>query len=217
FLVGRNQAHLPGFVDGVGQRLLAVDVLAEAHRHDAGRGVRMVRRADGDGVELLGHLVEHLAVVEVPFRVFEPRGLFVEGVLVDVADGDDLAQTAGVVDVAVALATDADPGEAEFLARRVAGARRGGGGRSEPVTGTGGAGQLQKVTTIHERPRGVASQGTDRSAPGVEDSLGRISPVCNEASGRLAGGSNFGRFFFGKSVFHKLIIQNYNTPYSDEE
>src|SRR5262249_52031500 len=34
---------------------------------------------------------------------------------------------------------------------------------------------------------------------------------------RPADGSNFGRFCLGKSVFHKLIIQNYNTPYADEE
>ena len=54
--------------DRVGQRLLAVDVLAQADRHQRRDGVRVVGRGDDDGVEVLA-LVEHLAEVDVlPLR-----------------------------------------------------------------------------------------------------------------------------------------------------
>ncbi len=56
-------AQAAGFVDRVRQRLLREAVLAQLHGHGAGRGVRVVGRADGDGVDALAHLVEHLAEV----------------------------------------------------------------------------------------------------------------------------------------------------------
>ena len=53
-----------GFVDRVRQRLLAIDVLAHlASPSIAADGVRVVGRADGDRVDLVAHLVEHLAEV----------------------------------------------------------------------------------------------------------------------------------------------------------
>ena len=52
--------HQVGLVHVVRQRLLAVDVLAGSHRQDAGQGVGVVRRADGDGVDVL----EQRSVVE---------------------------------------------------------------------------------------------------------------------------------------------------------
>ena len=45
-LLPRRLAHQPGLEDRVRQRLLAVDVLAHPHRHDRGRGVGVVGRAD---------------------------------------------------------------------------------------------------------------------------------------------------------------------------
>ncbi len=168
-LLGRL-AHVPGLGDRVRQRLLAVDVLAHVHRHQAGRRVRVVRRADGDGVDLLAHLVEHLAVVEVRFRVVlslpRPRlDLFgvaqvfqgvVEMVLVDVADGDNVAEFAGLGNVAVALAADADAGNADGFIGGPADARRQAGQREE--AGAGDCRLLQECTprviSTHDGPSG---------------------------------------------------------------
>ena len=98
------------------QRLLAVDVLAHLHGHDGGRGVRVVGRADRHGVDLLAHLVEHLAVVDVTFWPSgTSRACRLASVLVDVAEGDDVAEVAGLVDVAGALAADADAGDVQLL------------------------------------------------------------------------------------------------------
>jgi len=74
-------------------------VFLHAHGHGGGRRVRVVRRADGDGVDALGHLVEHLAEVGVRFRlrVFFTRAA--EPGFVGVADGDNIAGAGGNVNV----------------------------------------------------------------------------------------------------------------------
>ena len=113
-LLGGHLAHHAGLVDRVRQRLLAVDVLAHLHGHDRGRGVRVVGRADGDGVDLLAHLREHLAEVVVLLGVGEARRLGVQRVVVDVAEGDDVAVLAGLAAVAAALAADADAGDVDL-------------------------------------------------------------------------------------------------------
>ena len=78
------------FLDGVGDRLLAVDVFAGAHRRDGDGHVPMVGRADHHGVDIL--TVENLAVVEVEDRV--GRGVlgfgFQAARFIHVAAGDDL-------------------------------------------------------------------------------------------------------------------------------
>ena len=51
-------AHQASFPDRVGQRLLAIDVLAQTHRRHRGRGVRVVGRRDDDGVDLGIELVQ---------------------------------------------------------------------------------------------------------------------------------------------------------------
>ena len=124
-LLGGERPHEACFLDRPGQRLLAEAVLAHAHGHHAGRGVRVVGRADGHGVDLVAQLLEHLAVVEVLLRLGVLFPHLLELMLVDVAEGDDLAVLAGVVGVALTLAADADAREADFLIRR----RR----RSEPA------------------------------------------------------------------------------------
>ena len=71
FLGGLHQG--PDLADGVRQRLLAVDVLAPFDRGHRRHGVGMVRRADDHRVDLVAHLVEHLAVVLVHLGVGELR------------------------------------------------------------------------------------------------------------------------------------------------
>ena len=62
-----------GLEHRVRQRLLAVDVLAGPHHGHRDRGVRVVRRGDDDGVDVL-LLLEHLAEVEVELGLrVEPR------------------------------------------------------------------------------------------------------------------------------------------------
>ena len=79
----------------------------------------MVRSADGQRVNLLAHLVEHFAEVEIAFGLRKFLSLFVEPIFVDVANRDNLAELAGLEDVAVALAADADSSKAELGIRSV--------------------------------------------------------------------------------------------------
>ena len=123
-LLGRERPHQPGFLDRPRQRLLTEAVLAHAHGHDAGRGVRVVRSAHSDGVDLVVEILEHLPIIIIllGFGVLGPH--LVEGMGIDVAKPDDLAVAACVVGVAVAFAAHADAGEANLLVGR---ARRGAG------------------------------------------------------------------------------------------
>src|SRR5262249_46789392 len=89
--------------------------------------------------DFLAHFVEHLAEIEVAFGVGEFLVLLVETCFVNVADGDDIAELAGVADVAVALAANADAGKADLLAWRVRCARGRASVRGEEVTERGGA------------------------------------------------------------------------------
>ena len=69
---GGGLADDAGFPDIAGQRLLAVDVLAQPQRRQRGEGVRVLAGADDDGVELLV-VVEQLAeVIRLP-RLREAR------------------------------------------------------------------------------------------------------------------------------------------------
>src|SRR6185503_7976516 len=69
--------------------------------------------ADGDGVDLLRHLLEHLAVVEVLLRVRVLLGGLVVALVVDVADRDDVLAR-HVAHVASALAAGADAGDVQL-------------------------------------------------------------------------------------------------------
>ncbi len=73
--LGGLQAQLAGFPDGVREGLLAIDVFAETHGGHGGQGMHMVRRRDGDGVEAVTELGEHLPPVGV---MRDPRVTFVD-------------------------------------------------------------------------------------------------------------------------------------------
>ena len=115
----RGLGQLAAFVQRVRERLLAVDVLAGAdgrHRRD---GVNVVGRADRDGVDVFGFLVDHLAEIFVAPRLGKcaerPGGALV----VDVAQGDDVGSEPGHGgDVASAHAAGADSADIDSLARR---------------------------------------------------------------------------------------------------
>jgi hypothetical protein len=109
--------------DGMGQGLLAIDVLAPLDGRHGRHGVRMVGRADDHRVDLVRHLVEHLAEVLIDLGVRELRDLRTLAALgpqVHVAQGDDLrAAVAGDrFDVAAAHAASADAGDVQSLTGR---------------------------------------------------------------------------------------------------
>ena len=83
--------HELALLDGAGERLLHVDVLAGEHAVHGDVGVRVVRRADLHDLELVAHRLEHVAVV----RELRNAGVLllpaVERARVDVAHRDKLA------------------------------------------------------------------------------------------------------------------------------
>ena len=113
----RGLGHRTALVDGVRQRLFAIDVLAVLHRGNCDDGVVMVGRADDDGVDPLGDLVEHCAEVAKLLRLRvvgkHPRGV----APVHVAQGDDVV-AGHAADVAPAHSADADAGDVQLLAGR---------------------------------------------------------------------------------------------------
>ena len=114
FLFGGNAAQQIRFVDGVRERLLAKAMLAGPHGQQSGRPVIMIGNADGDSVDLISRLSDHLAEVVELRRAVEPL-LFslIEFIVVDVADRDNLPvmRVIGVVAVALSLAFDPDATE----------------------------------------------------------------------------------------------------------
>ena len=110
-------AHLAGLVDRVRQRLLAVDVLAHLHGHDADHGVQVVGRGSHHRVDvLLGF--EHLAEIGVVLGVGEFLGETRQDVLVHVAEGHDVDHVllaCATADVANAHAVQSHAGNVELL------------------------------------------------------------------------------------------------------
>ena len=121
-----------GLVDGVGDRLLAVDVFAELERVVAHERVRVVGGRADDGVEVL-RVVHQPSPVGVDLGLGEAApgaghgdglavGPLALGVLehagVDVAEGDDVLARAAA-EVGAAAAADADDGEVELVAGRL--------------------------------------------------------------------------------------------------
>ena len=113
FLLGGQAAHLPHFVDRMGQRLFAIDVEPAPQRPHDGNGVRVVGRRDDDGVEVL-LLVEQLAEVDVGLGLRKALGHLAQVQRVDVAQGDDVL-AGQVVDVVGPLVGHADAGQVQLF------------------------------------------------------------------------------------------------------
>ncbi len=147
-------AQLARFLDGARERLLREGGLAEPHGHGGGRGVHVIGSAHGDRIDAAGHLVEHLAKVVVLGGVREAlgAGLF-QRVVVDVADGHDVARTLGVGRVAGALAAHADAGKADHFVGRLAVFRSR--GARDKHTHAGQRRALQKPSTIGQVGHGT--------------------------------------------------------------
>ena len=108
-------AEEAGLGDRLGQRLLAEAVLAEFHRHGGSDGVRVVGGADGDGVDLLPHLVDHHPEIGVGFCPLKSLLAALELIGIDVGHRHHLAMAGSVGRIALPLAADADAAEADLL------------------------------------------------------------------------------------------------------
>jgi len=104
-------------VDGVGQGLLAVAVLAHSHGHGRRGGVRVVGCADDHGVDVPAHGIQHSPEVGEGPGPGEPRGRLGEAAGVDVAQGDDVLAL-DAAEVGPPAPADADDGDVELLVGR---------------------------------------------------------------------------------------------------
>src|SRR5262249_49714075 len=117
----RRLAHRPALADGVGQRLLAIDVQPRLAGGDGGQGVPVVRGGDDDRVEPL--VADQVTEVLVGGALLAAAllGELLGGAqvpLVHVADGDDLdVLLAGeAAEQAAALAAGADDADGDAVA-----------------------------------------------------------------------------------------------------
>ena len=131
-----------GLVQRMRERLLHEAVFAVPHGHGGGQGVDVVRRAHRHGVDALVHLVQQLAEVrELPGlgKAISGRGQIIH---INIANGHDVAQAAGVVGIGVALAFQPDAGEGDPLVGRFA---LGGGTIGDPIADPQGGGRLSEL------------------------------------------------------------------------
>ena len=105
--------------------------------------MRMVRRADGNGVELVLQLVEQFAKVGELLRIGEAFVLhfviielsFFESILIAITDGHDGAVGSRVRRITSPFASDANAGKVNLLVRRLALGK--GDAASDPITDAG--------------------------------------------------------------------------------
>ena len=97
------------------QRLFTVNVFAKLHRPNRGDGMRVVGCRDQNRINLLFHLIKHLAevLIRLGLRMFlvdiaRPLGIHVA------ERGEIVAHAVKRVETAPALAADTDPGNVQF-------------------------------------------------------------------------------------------------------
>ncbi len=118
-------AHGAGFIDVVGQRLFAIDVLACPNGRQRCTSMRMVRRGDEDRVDLFVQFVEHLAEVPIllglrGLDLFQPLHPALALRVVDI-DKCNHALVGHRLVVGFSLVVRADQGHAEFRVGRTLG------------------------------------------------------------------------------------------------
>src|SRR3954471_11733830 len=139
FLLGEF-SHLARFPDSLGQRLLAINMFAEAHRSDGGGAMHVVGRRNRDGVNGFAHFIEHFTPIAIKLRVVGATSFFghslerlvlaIQSIRVDVADRDDVASSGKCVrGVAITFSANSDAGDADAVisAENIADKREGGG------------------------------------------------------------------------------------------
>src|SRR6185369_16425688 len=108
--------HKPRFIDGMREWLLTIDMLAQTHSANAGRGMMMIGSGDDHRIDLLVHFIEHLAVIVVLLCAGILLAPGIQRIVVDVAESDDVFRS-NAVSVAGTLAARANDGDVHFLIR----------------------------------------------------------------------------------------------------
>jgi len=145
---GCEFGDLASFPNRPGQWLLGVTSLAHLQRHSGGHRVGVVRCADGHRVDVLADLIEHLAEVIEGLCIFKVFVLLaaVEGVVVDIANRDDLSVVGSILGVAGAFAPNSDTSEPNFFDRGTTFLR--GNSSSYPISSRDGRSGLEEAATI---------------------------------------------------------------------
>ena len=150
-------AERPGFGNVQREGFLNIDMLAHLDCRHRGHGMNMVRRGDGDGVDLVPHFGQHFPPISEKLGVRIFPDLFGTAALVDIAErGDDLPGALGATDVGRPASSGTDEGHPKLfiggLGPDMAGenVERGrGGARTEEFTaGKGGR------SVFHEKIKG---------------------------------------------------------------
>src|ERR1051325_71519 len=100
----------------MGERLLAINMFAGAHRGDRRNRMRMIRRADRDGVERF-LLLEHLPKIFVTFGV-RIRSVSVRGAIVIYGAQRDTIVGLRAVEIVPTASAGADDADIEFVVSR---------------------------------------------------------------------------------------------------
>ena len=146
----RGGGSLPGLVDRVRQRLLAIDMLAAMDGRHGDRGVHVVRRGNAYGVDLLVHLIEQFPPVGKGLCPRETSGSGVPIVLMHVAQGNHLDWPLGeAADVAATLSADPDRGQSQLLAGRRMAVATEHVARNYRDAESGGGRGFEKTATFH--------------------------------------------------------------------
>ena len=107
-------AHLP---NRAGQRLLAVDGLAQLHRHDRGHGMRVIGRGHDHRIDVGRILLEHFAEIFETLSLGESVERTLRAFPIDVAQRIDIL-VAHTAHVGAASAPNADARDIERITRR---------------------------------------------------------------------------------------------------
>jgi hypothetical protein len=155
-VIGADDAR---FLDAVGERFLAVHVMAAVDRPVGHERMHVVRRAHDHRVDVL--LVERVPPVDVSLRPGElPRRLR-QALLVDVAERDDVLVLDRLV-MRQGPAPDADQRDVQLLARRVRPEEAEGGKNQQARPGGGRAGEEGPAfhgMTMGKAPRSISRFG----------------------------------------------------------
>ena len=109
----RHQPHLARFPHSMGQRLLAIHVNALVHRADGGRRVGVIRGGHGAGIDVLAHLVEHLAEVGKLLGLGPFLSRAAAAIEITITKRNHLANLASTTYVATAFAAHSDAGHSD--------------------------------------------------------------------------------------------------------
>ena len=99
----------------MGKRFLAVNRLLGSKRLKCRNRVRVVRRAYGDSVNFVAHLVEHFPEIVVGRCIFELLLFLVQSVVIDVTNRDNFSMVSCVGRIACTLSTHANTAKTNFF------------------------------------------------------------------------------------------------------